>query len=105
MRVTYRYPSWTGMKPTTEDPGGDLRAVEGTVAEVTIELDRPLTSGVVALDEDKRIPLSGDGKILKADVPDPEGRHVSLRCAGSWTGSPAERRLLHRSAQGQSSSR
>jgi len=30
IRVTYHYPSWTGMKDSVEDPGGDLRAVEGT---------------------------------------------------------------------------
>jgi hypothetical protein len=27
IRVTYHYPSWTGMKDAVEDPGGDLRAV------------------------------------------------------------------------------
>ena len=34
IRVTYHYPSWLGMKDAVEDPGGDLRAVEGTAAEV-----------------------------------------------------------------------
>src|SRR5581483_7109299 len=34
LRVTYKYPAWTGFKESVEDPGGDLRAVEGTVAEV-----------------------------------------------------------------------
>ncbi|MGB7720860.1 MAG: hypothetical protein WBL65_13225, partial [Bryobacteraceae bacterium] len=37
IRVTYRYPAWTGMKDRVEDPGGDLRAVEGTTAEVAIQ--------------------------------------------------------------------
>ena len=35
VRVTYHFPKWTGMKDATEDPGGDLRAVEGTEAEVS----------------------------------------------------------------------
>src|SRR5580704_18191380 len=36
IHVTYNYPSWTGLASVTEDPGGDLRAVEGTVAKVEI---------------------------------------------------------------------
>ncbi len=49
--VTYHYPAWTGLKNATEDPGGDLRAVEGTVAEVVIETDRPLANGAILLDD------------------------------------------------------
>ncbi len=30
IRVTYRYPSWTGLHSTVDEHGGDLRAVEGT---------------------------------------------------------------------------
>ena len=30
IRVTYKYPKWTGMKPVTEEHSGDLRAIEGT---------------------------------------------------------------------------
>jgi len=47
LRVTYHFPSWSGMKDVVEDPGGDLRAVEGTEAEVAIETDRPLAKGVL----------------------------------------------------------
>ena len=36
IKVTYHYPSWLGLKDAVEDPGGDLRAVAGTVAELTI---------------------------------------------------------------------
>ena len=32
LRVTYRYPKWSGMKDAVEEPGGDLRAIEGTEA-------------------------------------------------------------------------
>ena len=35
--VTYHYPAWSGLKDVTEDPGGDLRAVEGTIGEVAID--------------------------------------------------------------------
>ena len=47
IRVTYHFPSWTGMKDEVEDPGGDLRAVEGTVADVAIRTDRPLATGAI----------------------------------------------------------
>ncbi len=45
--VTYHYPAWLGLKDVTEDPGGDLRAGrwQGTVGEVTVTTDRPLTTG------------------------------------------------------------
>lgn len=65
LRVTYHYPSWTGMKDATEDPGGDLRAVEGTVAEVNVETDRPLSNGLVLIDGGRSIDIR-DGR---ASVP------------------------------------
>ena len=33
IRVTYHFPAWSGLKDSVEDPGGDVRAVEGTDAE------------------------------------------------------------------------
>ena len=36
IKVTYHYPSWLGTKDVVEDPGGDLRAVAGTIAELTV---------------------------------------------------------------------
>jgi hypothetical protein len=59
MRVTYHYPKWTGMKPVTQEQGGDLRAIEGTNAELTVQMDRPLRSGQLTLDDGKQITLSG----------------------------------------------
>ena len=52
-----RFPSWTGMKPLTEDPGGDLRAVEGTVAKIEIQTDRPLSDAQVLFEDGKPIAL------------------------------------------------
>ncbi len=61
IRVTYHFPSWSGMKDATEDPGGDLRAVEGTVADVSVDTDRPLSNGSLVLDDGSKIELR-DGK-------------------------------------------
>src|SRR6202034_252587 len=59
IRVTYRFPTWTGTSASTEDHGGDLRAIEGTDADLEITTDHPLADGVLVLDDDRRIPLSG----------------------------------------------
>ncbi|MBV8817063.1 MAG: hypothetical protein JO022_01830, partial [Acidobacteriaceae bacterium] len=69
VRVTYHYPKWTGMKDAVEDPGGDLRAVEGTDGEVAIETDRPLSKAVIVTSDDKQIAMKGEGVKLAATVP------------------------------------
>src|SRR5205823_10932559 len=51
VKVTYHFPSWLGMRDVTEDPGGDLRAVAGTIAELNIETDRPLKNGVLEMED------------------------------------------------------
>ena len=70
VKVTYHYPKWLGLKDAVEDPGGDLRAVAGSVAELTIETDRPLKNGTVEMDDGTHISLeSGAGGALVAKVP------------------------------------
>ena len=59
IRVTYRYPAWTGMPPETEERGGDLHAVAGTEADLEIVTDRPLQSGQILLDNGKPVQLAG----------------------------------------------
>ena len=70
IRVTYHYPSWLGLKDEVEDPGGDLRAVEGTKAEVSITTDKPLASGVLMMDDGSKLALNkGPDGLLTATVP------------------------------------
>src|SRR5579871_2955024 len=70
IRVTYHYPAWTGMKDTVEDPGGDVRAVEGTDAEIAILTDRPLSKGILMLSDDSQIAFqSGQGNWVTAHLP------------------------------------
>lgn len=57
LRVTYHYPAWTALKDAVEDPGGDLRAVEGTEAEVRVMTDQPISSGMLLLDDGTKIEL------------------------------------------------
>src|ERR1019366_3906203 len=70
IRVTYHYPSYLGLKDEVEDPGGDLRAVEGTRADVAITTDKPLASGVLMMDDGSKVTLNrGSDGVLMATVP------------------------------------
>jgi hypothetical protein len=69
IKVTYRYPSWTGLQTSVEERGGDLRAVEGTDADLEILMDRPLNNGLLVLDNDHQIQLSGgQGNLYKGSI-------------------------------------
>ncbi|HVB57035.1 MAG TPA: hypothetical protein VNE63_11465 [Candidatus Acidoferrales bacterium] len=69
IRVTYRYPNWTGLQNGVDRHGGDLRAVEGTDADLEIQMDRPLRNGILALDNDRQIRLSGgQGNLYKGTI-------------------------------------
>ncbi|HEY9137302.1 MAG TPA: hypothetical protein VIM67_03455, partial [Terriglobus sp.] len=57
VQVTYHYPAWTGLKTETQEHAGDLRAIEGTQAELKIEMDRPLADGNLSLDDGRTIHL------------------------------------------------
>ena len=71
LRVTYKYPKWAGLKDVVEEPGGDLRAIEGTEATVAIMTDKPLAHGVVILEDGSRIDMqkAEEGNWLTATVP------------------------------------
>jgi hypothetical protein len=59
IQVTYKYPAWTGLKPTTEENGGDLRALEGTTADLEIHTDKPLPNGLLIRDDGTPLKLTG----------------------------------------------
>ncbi|MCU1258425.1 MAG: hypothetical protein JWO80_1310 [Bryobacterales bacterium] len=84
IKVTYHYPSWLGLKSETEDPGGDLRAVEGTEAEIEITTDKPLAEGSLVLDSGKKIELaSKDGKLVaRVPIEKDDMYHVATPDAG-----------------------
>lgn len=66
IRVSYRFPTWTGMKPAAQEQSGDLRAIEGTDAEIEVEMDKPLKDGAFTLDDNKTVSLSAvSGSIYK----------------------------------------
>jgi len=66
IRLTYNYPSWTGLKTATEDPGGDIRAVAGTAVDIEIETDRPLSQGLLRIDNARSLDLRAEANISRA---------------------------------------
>jgi hypothetical protein len=62
IRVTYHYPTWTGMAPEIEERGGDLRAVIGTEAELDVSTDRPLAGSQIQLGNGQKVQLTGGQK-------------------------------------------
>jgi len=64
IRVTYHHPDWMRLADTVEEHGGDLRAIEGTEAQLEVITDGPLAKGVLALDDGQRIALTpGPGNV------------------------------------------
>jgi hypothetical protein len=59
IQVTYHYPKWTGLQQVSDEHGGDLRAIEGTHAEIEVQMDRPLRDGLLSLDDGRQIHLTG----------------------------------------------
>ncbi|HEY6375642.1 MAG TPA: hypothetical protein VIX90_08975, partial [Edaphobacter sp.] len=59
IQVTYHYPKWTGLQQVSEEHSGDLRALEGTDAELTVVMDAPLKDGVLVMDSGQSLHLMG----------------------------------------------
>ncbi len=70
IRVTYHFPAWTQMPDRTDEHGGDLRAVQGTRAELTVLTDQPLERGALVLDDGQTLPLlAAAGNAYHVTVP------------------------------------
>ena len=69
LNVTYHFPRAYGRKDETEDPGGDLRAIQGTIGNLAVTSDKPLNNAVILLDDGTKIPLEGSGTTFTAAVP------------------------------------
>ena len=69
VRVRLHFPSGLGLQDVSEDPGGDVRAVEGTEADISVLTDRPLDHGVLVMDNGTRVELArADGNWLRAQL-------------------------------------
>ena len=58
------------MKDVVEDPGGDVRAVQGSRAEIEVLTDKPLEHGALVLDNGSKVELTrSEGNWLHAGLP------------------------------------
>jgi hypothetical protein len=70
VKVALRFPAELRLKDVVEDPGGDIRAVEGTQAEISVLTDKPLDRGLLIFEDGSRVALTkGDGNWLSAKMP------------------------------------
>ncbi|MEI9981149.1 MAG: hypothetical protein WDN23_19505 [Edaphobacter sp.] len=69
IQVTYHYPKWTGLQQVSEEHSGDLRALEGTDAALTVVMDAPLKDGELVMDNGQPLHLTGgEGNRYQATV-------------------------------------
>jgi hypothetical protein len=70
VRVNLHYPSPLGLKDVVQDPGGDIRAVEGSQADISVLTGQRLEHGLLVLENGKKIDLAhGEGNWLTARLP------------------------------------
>jgi hypothetical protein len=60
LALTLRYPAYTGLAPETQDPGGDVAALNGTTVTVRSTLTRAAKSAAIRLDDGSVIPMTAD---------------------------------------------
>ena len=69
LRVNLVFPRYTGLKTATLEDEGDIEAVIGTRAELSIRTDQPVEGGLIRLEEGGDIPFQRVGpQQLKADL-------------------------------------
>ncbi|MBV9443052.1 MAG: hypothetical protein JO217_10185, partial [Acidobacteriaceae bacterium] len=69
VRVALHYPSGLGLTDVVNDPGGDIRAVQGTEADIAVLTDRPLDAGLLVTERGEKFPLRHvDGNWVTASL-------------------------------------
>jgi hypothetical protein len=70
VKVALHYPTELRLQDVVQDPGGDIRAVGGTQADISVLTDKPLERGLLILEDGSRIELKkGEGNWLLAKMP------------------------------------
>jgi len=85
VKVALHFPKELHLNDAVQDPGGDIRAVEGTRADIAVMTDKPLDSGVLMLEDGTKVALTkGEGNWLNAklDVHKDGSYHVAALDSG-----------------------
>ncbi len=67
LKLTYDYPNWTKLEPAVEDPGSDIRAVEGTKVTVELKTDAPVQAAEIVANGE-RVAMQNDGNVNTATL-------------------------------------
>ena len=67
LKLTYNYPNWTKLEPSIEDPGSDIRAVEGTKVTVELKTDAPVPAAEIVANGE-RVAMQSDGNTSTATL-------------------------------------
>src|SRR5688572_28592185 len=69
IELRYEYPAFTGLRPRTEEDGGDIYAPKGTKVRVRVHVDKPVSSGQLTLTGGTARPFSrADERLLEGDL-------------------------------------
>ena len=82
LRMTYRYPAYTGLGERTEEDGGDISAVKGTRVRMEVLANKPLRSAEVAFEDGEKVeaPISSaGGRSGTADLVVTQDRRYTIR--------------------------
>ncbi len=70
VKTTIHFPSVLHLQDVSQDPGGDIRAVIGSKADIAVLTDRPLAHGVLVLEDGSKVELNrAGGNWLTATLP------------------------------------
>jgi|HigsolmetaAR201D_1030396.scaffolds.fasta_scaffold00419_28 hypothetical protein len=85
VRLTYRYPEWTGLEPLTEETFRDIRAVADTQVKVEVFADTTLTEPALVIDG-ATAPLSAEGEanVGSIVVKKPGRYHIGAKVANEF---------------------
>nr|MBA3641392.1 hypothetical protein [Acidobacteriota bacterium] len=66
--IQYQYPAFSGLRPRTEEDGGDVFAPAGTRVRLTIHVDKPVASGELTMSSGAAPLADIGGKVVHADL-------------------------------------
>ena len=69
IELRYEYPAFTGLRPRTEDDGGDIYAPKGTRVQVRVHVDKAVSSGEMTLAGGGSRPFArANDRVLEGDL-------------------------------------
>jgi len=82
VRVVVHPPSYLGLREVVNDPGGDIRTVEGSDAKISVLTDRPLEHGVLVFEDGHELPLDREpGLVRRSHAEEGNWLSASLKIA------------------------